>query len=221
MFFSVDVTCSGVPTIQWTFMSAAVSRTIGTWQPGVYGNITTDYSSRVQICDNGSMGLSNLRLQDSGFYVITVTDAAGSSKELGFVLKVNGEEIRYTILHTVAYLLSNSSSIKSGFKTVSNIKWPNSWLILGLLCVCCAEVLYEDLQYLSVSALALACLAGLLMLSMWLLDKTYRTIVAWRRRKQMPGKLSCICCMFIITSHNKSVFKNATLLDLENKPKIK
>ncbi|XP_028276243.1 V-set and transmembrane domain-containing protein 5 [Parambassis ranga] len=137
VFFSVDVTCSGVPDIQWTFMSAAVSRTIGTWQPGVYANITTDYSSRVQLCNNGSMGLSNLRLQDSGYYVITVTDAAGSSKELGFVLKVN-------------------------------------------------EVLYEDLQYLSVSALALACLAGLLMLSMWLLDKTYRTIAAWRRRKQVP-----------------------------------
>jgi len=49
-------------------------------------------------------------------------------------------------------------------------------------------VLYEDLQYLSVSALALACLAGLLMLVMWLLDKAYRKIVAWRRRKQMPGK---------------------------------
>ncbi|XP_068441694.1 V-set and transmembrane domain-containing protein 5 [Clinocottus analis] len=137
VFFSVDVTCSGVPTIQWTFMSGAVSRAIGTWQPGVYTNITEDYGSRVQPFDNGSMGLSDLRLQDAGFYVVTVTERAGSSKDTGFVLKVN-------------------------------------------------EVLYEDLQYLSVSALALACFAGLLMLTMWLLDKAYRKIVAWRRRKQMP-----------------------------------
>ncbi|XP_037320638.1 V-set and transmembrane domain-containing protein 5 isoform X2 [Pungitius pungitius] len=137
VFFSVDVTSSGVHTIQWTFMSGAVSRTIGTWQPGVYTNITVDYLSRVQAFDNGSMGLSDLRLQDAGFYVVTVTESAGSSKDAGFVLKVN-------------------------------------------------EVLYEDLQYLAVSALVLACLAGLLMLAMWLLDKAYRKIVAWRRRKQMP-----------------------------------
>uniref|UniRef100_A0A3P8TJX4 Immunoglobulin domain-containing protein n=1 Tax=Amphiprion percula TaxID=161767 RepID=A0A3P8TJX4_AMPPE len=137
VFFSVDVASSGIPTIQWTFMSGAVSRTIGTWQPGVSTNITEDYSSRVQPYDNGSMGLSDLRLQDAGYYVVTVTEAAGSSKDAGFVLKVN-------------------------------------------------EVLYEDLQYLSVSALALACLAGLLMLAMWLLDKAYRRIVAWRRRRKIP-----------------------------------
>uniref|UniRef100_G3PIQ4 Immunoglobulin subtype domain-containing protein n=1 Tax=Gasterosteus aculeatus aculeatus TaxID=481459 RepID=G3PIQ4_GASAC len=137
VFFSVDVTCNGVHTIQWTFMSGAVSRTIGTWQPGVYTNITVDYLSRVQSFDNGSMGLSDLRLQDAGYYVVTVAERGGSSQDAGFVLKVN-------------------------------------------------EVLYEDLQYLAVSALALACLAGLLMLAMWLLDRAYRKIVAWRRRKQMP-----------------------------------
>eukprot|EP00064_Thunnus_orientalis_P022718 superscaffoldBa00007919_g22933 len=137
VFFSVDITSNEIPTIQWTFMSGAVSRTIGTWQPGVYTNITVDYSSRVQAYENGSMGLSDLRLQDAGFYVVTVTELSGSSKDSGFVLKVN-------------------------------------------------EVLYEDLQYLSVSALLLACLAGLLMLAMWLLDKAYRKIMAWRRRKQMP-----------------------------------
>lgn len=47
------------------------------------------------------------------------------------------------------------------------------------------EVLYEDLQYLSVSALALACVAALLMLTMWLLDKLYGRIVAWKRSKRM------------------------------------
>lgn len=51
-----------------------------------------------------------------------------------------------------------------------------------------AEVLYEDLQYLSVSAVALAGIAGLLMLAMWLLDKAYKRIVAWRRKKQLEGK---------------------------------
>lgn len=49
-------------------------------------------------------------------------------------------------------------------------------------------MLYEDLQYLSVSAVALAGIAGLLMLTMWLLDKVYRKIVAWRQKKQMQGK---------------------------------
>ncbi|XP_034722494.1 V-set and transmembrane domain-containing protein 5 [Etheostoma cragini] len=137
VFFSVDVTCLGIPTIQWTFISGAVSHTIGTWQPGVYTNMSVDYNSRVQSFKNGSMGLSDLRLQDAGFYVVTVTDPAGSSKDAGFVLKVN-------------------------------------------------EVLYEDLQYLSVSALALAFVAFLLMLATWLLDKAYRKIVAWRRRKEMP-----------------------------------
>ncbi|TNN01553.1 hypothetical protein fugu_010935 [Takifugu bimaculatus] len=136
VFLSVDVKCLCVPTIQWTFMSGLVSRTIGTWQPGVYTNITVDYSSRVQAYDNGSMGLMDLRLQDAGYYVITVTDMTGSSRDMGLVLKVN-------------------------------------------------EVLYEDLQYLSVSAVALAGIAGLLMLVMWLLDKVYRRIVAWRQKKQM------------------------------------
>uniref|UniRef100_A0AAQ5YX17 Immunoglobulin domain-containing protein n=1 Tax=Amphiprion ocellaris TaxID=80972 RepID=A0AAQ5YX17_AMPOC len=93
VFFSVDVASSGIPTIQWTFMSGAVSRTIGTWQPGVSTNITEDYSSRVQPYDNGSMGLSDLRLQDAGYYVVTVTEAAGSSKDAGFVLKVNENDV--------------------------------------------------------------------------------------------------------------------------------
>ncbi|XP_029943307.1 V-set and transmembrane domain-containing protein 5 [Salarias fasciatus] len=137
VFFSVDATCPGTPTIRWTFMSGAVSRLIGTWRPGASANITDDYGGRVRAYDNGSMGLSDLRLQDAGFYVVTVSEAAGSSKDVGFVLKVN-------------------------------------------------EVLYEDLQYLSVSAVALAGLAGLLMLAMWLLDKLHRKIAAWRRRKQMP-----------------------------------
>lgn len=91
VFFSVDVECVGVPTIHWTFMSGLVSRAIGTWRPGGYPNITADYSSRVQPCDNGSMGLGDLRLQDAGYYVVTVTDGMGNSRDAGLVLKVNGE----------------------------------------------------------------------------------------------------------------------------------
>lgn len=49
-------------------------------------------------------------------------------------------------------------------------------------------MLYEDLQYLSVSAVGLAGVAGLLMLSMWLLDKVYWRVVAWRKKRQMQGK---------------------------------
>lgn len=90
VFFSVDVTCSGAPTIRWTFLSGPVSRTVGTWQPGVYSNITADYSGRVQPCDNGSMGLTDLRLRDAGYYVVTVTDVTGSSRDAGLVLQVNG-----------------------------------------------------------------------------------------------------------------------------------
>lgn len=65
-----------------------------------YTNITVDYSSRVQPYSNGSMGLSDLRLQDGGFYVVTVTEATGNSKDFGFVLKVNGESGWQVIMET-------------------------------------------------------------------------------------------------------------------------
>ncbi|XP_020781465.2 V-set and transmembrane domain-containing protein 5 [Boleophthalmus pectinirostris] len=135
--FSVAVECNGAPTLRWSFMSGSVSRDIGTWQPGNFTNITADYSDRAQAFANGSMLLSNLRVQDAGFYVLTVTEGGGSSRDVGFVLKVT-------------------------------------------------EVLYEDLQYLSVSALALGCVAALLMFCMWLLDRLYHRVRAWRCRKRMP-----------------------------------
>uniref|UniRef100_A0A3P9LGQ8 Immunoglobulin V-set domain-containing protein n=1 Tax=Oryzias latipes TaxID=8090 RepID=A0A3P9LGQ8_ORYLA len=137
--FSVDVSSTGVPTVQWTFMSGAESRFIGTWQPGGDTNLTADYSSRVKAYENGSMVLLDLRLQDTGFYLLTVTEEAGSSKDVGFVLKVN-------------------------------------------------EVLYEDLQYLSITALALGVVAALLMLVTWLLHKACMKVKAWRHRRRMPEK---------------------------------
>lgn len=57
-------------------------------------------------------------------------------------------------------------------------------LYMGCFLLLPPEVLYEDLQYLSVSALALAAVAALLMLTMWLLNKLYDKILAWRRSKQ-------------------------------------
>ncbi|KAI1893979.1 hypothetical protein AGOR_G00129230 [Albula goreensis] len=48
------------------------------------------------------------------------------------------------------------------------------------------EVLYEDLQYLSVFATVLGAIAGFLMLSMWLLDKVYRRVKVWRQTRRMP-----------------------------------
>ncbi|XP_070987664.1 V-set and transmembrane domain-containing protein 5 [Oncorhynchus clarkii lewisi] len=137
VLFSVDISCVGIPTVQWTFMSGRVSRDIGAWQPGGFTNVSEDYMDRILTYTNGSMGLSDLRIQDTGFYVITVTELSGSSKDAGFVLNVE-------------------------------------------------EVLYEDLQYLAVFAVVLASLAGFLMVSMWLMDKAYSQINAWRQRRQMP-----------------------------------
>ncbi|XP_054884769.1 V-set and transmembrane domain-containing protein 5 [Poeciliopsis prolifica] len=137
VFFSVEVTSSAVPTIRWSFMSGAVSRSIGAWRPGGFANVSQEYSHRVTACDNGSLLLSDLRLQDTGYYVVTAEDPAGNSRDLGFVLKVN-------------------------------------------------EVLYEDLQYLSVTALALMVAAALLMGAMWLLHQGSRKLGAWRRQRQMP-----------------------------------
>uniref|UniRef100_A0AAY5KUQ8 Immunoglobulin subtype domain-containing protein n=1 Tax=Esox lucius TaxID=8010 RepID=A0AAY5KUQ8_ESOLU len=137
VLFSVDISCLGIPTIQWTFMSGMVSRDISSWQPGGLTNISEEYTDRVHTYSNGSMGLSDLRVQDAGFYVIRVSELSGSSRDAGFVLTVE-------------------------------------------------EILYEDLQYLSVFTLVLAFLAGFLMLSMWLMDNAYRRLKAWNGRRQMP-----------------------------------
>jgi hypothetical protein len=72
-------------------MSGRVSRDIGVWQPGGFTNVSEDYMDRILTYTNGSMGLSDLRIQDTGFYVITVTEMSGSSKDAGFVLNVEGE----------------------------------------------------------------------------------------------------------------------------------
>ncbi|KAJ8410878.1 hypothetical protein AAFF_G00188350 [Aldrovandia affinis] len=134
VLISVGFECRGTPTIQWAFMSARGRRDIAVWQPGVYSNISEYYEDRLQTHTNGSITLSDLRLPDSGVYVVTVSDSTGSSKDATIILKVT-------------------------------------------------EVLYEDLQYLSVFATVLGAMAGFLMISMWLLDKVYRRVKAWQQTR--------------------------------------
>ncbi|KAK7882131.1 hypothetical protein WMY93_028305 [Mugilogobius chulae] len=135
--FSVEVLCDADYTLHWSFMSGSVSRAIGSWSAsGNFTNITADYRGRVRAFENGSMGLCDLRIQDSGFYVLTVTRGAETAE-------------------------TSASSSES-------------------------QVLYEDLQYLSISALALGCVVALLMFTMWLMDKLYRRLKAWTRRKRLP-----------------------------------
>lgn len=94
VFFTVDVHCYGTPAILWTFTSWSSSRTVASWQQGVYTNVSADYSGRVQMHLNGSLMLLELRLQDAGVYVLTVTEDGGSSKDAVLLLKVKGQQLQ-------------------------------------------------------------------------------------------------------------------------------
>lgn len=91
VFFSVDVRCSDTPAVLWTFTSGLFSRTVASWQQGAYTNVSSDYSGRVQTHPNGSLMLLDLRLQDAGIYLLTVTEDSGSSKDAALFLKVKGQ----------------------------------------------------------------------------------------------------------------------------------
>lgn len=92
VFFSVDVQCSGVPTILWTFTSERSVRTVATWQQGApQANVSSDYSGRVVAHANGSLTLLDLRLQDAGVYLLTASDHSGSTKDAAVLLKVKGQ----------------------------------------------------------------------------------------------------------------------------------
>ncbi|ROL53194.1 V-set and transmembrane domain-containing protein 5 [Anabarilius grahami] len=86
--FSVDITCIGAPTIRWMFSSVNRQQSIAAWVLGGSANVTQMYEGRVQTHPNGSLTISNLRLQDSGYYIVTVTEMSGSSKDMGLVLTV-------------------------------------------------------------------------------------------------------------------------------------
>lgn len=47
--------------------------------------------TRVTVYPNGSLTISQLQLQDSGYHIITVTEPSGNSKDAGVQLNVTGE----------------------------------------------------------------------------------------------------------------------------------
>ncbi|XP_030634579.1 V-set and transmembrane domain-containing protein 5 [Chanos chanos] len=137
VLFSVDIACTGIPTIGWTFTSESEQRNVVSWKHGGIVNISEFYQERVHTFSNGSFILSDVKLQDTGYYIISVTEPSGNSRDAGLVLHVT-------------------------------------------------EVIYEDVQYLAVSALALGAVAGTLMLSMWLLNKLYHYVISLRKRGRIP-----------------------------------
>ncbi|XP_078077560.1 V-set and transmembrane domain-containing protein 5 [Mustelus asterias] len=86
---SMEYRCNGVPTIGWKQLSAWGMKDIITWEPDNYQNISESYENRIQEFRNGSIQLSNVQLYDAGFYVVTVTDKVGSSKDGVIVLNIN------------------------------------------------------------------------------------------------------------------------------------
>lgn len=89
--FSVEMKCIGIPTIQWMFSAISKQQRIAAWIPGGSVNVTQLYEGRVQAHPNGSLTISHLQLQDSGYYIITVTEPSGNSKDAGVLLNVTGE----------------------------------------------------------------------------------------------------------------------------------
>lgn len=131
VLLSAEVSSAGLAVISWRAATATGIHPIVTWQPGAPPNVSSGYESRVQTYPNGSLSLSQLGLRDAGYYIVTVTEASGNSKEAGLLLAVT-------------------------------------------------EVHYEDLQYLAVFLLVLAAISGSLMVSMWLLERLYRS---WQHKR--------------------------------------
>ncbi|XP_026138829.1 V-set and transmembrane domain-containing protein 5 [Carassius auratus] len=102
--FSVDITCTGTPEIRWMFSSVSRQQSIAAWMLGCTANVTEMYEGRVQTHPNGSLTITDLRLQDSGYYTITVTEPSGSSKDVCMVLTVTEvlyEDIQYFIVFII------------------------------------------------------------------------------------------------------------------------
>ncbi len=95
--FSVDITYTGTPAIRWMFNSVSRQQSIAAWMLGGSANVTQMYEGRVQTHPNGSLTITDLRLQDSGHYTITVTEASGNSKDVCMVLSVTGEHACFDI----------------------------------------------------------------------------------------------------------------------------
>ncbi|KAM5181268.1 V-set and transmembrane domain-containing protein 5 [Mantella aurantiaca] len=104
VLLSVDYTCNGTPWIQWQFMSSWKSQCIIEWKMNSYVNISSGYSGRVLNYDNGSIQLLNVEVRDSGFYMITLSDDIGNSKQSTIILNVH--EIRYEEFYFVAVFIA-------------------------------------------------------------------------------------------------------------------
>ncbi|KAG7470889.1 hypothetical protein MATL_G00118680 [Megalops atlanticus] len=116
VLISVDFECHGTPTIKWAFMSARERRDIVVWQPGLSANISEYYEDRLETHTNGSITLLDLRLTDSGYYVVTVSEQTGSSKDAAVILKV--KEVLYEDLQYLAVFATVLGAI-AGFLMVS------------------------------------------------------------------------------------------------------
>ncbi|XP_043115698.1 V-set and transmembrane domain-containing protein 5 isoform X2 [Puntigrus tetrazona] len=102
--FSVDITCTGTPGITWMFRSVSRQHSIAAWTFGGPANVTEMYEGRVQTHPNGSLTVGDLRLHDSGYYTLTVTEASGSSKDACMLLSVTEvlyEDIQYFIVFII------------------------------------------------------------------------------------------------------------------------
>ncbi|MBN3304019.1 VSTM5 protein, partial [Amia calva] len=88
VLFSTQYWFQGTPTIHWRFMSLWRTQDIAVWQPDVYENISEPYKDRLYTYYNGSIMLLDVGVKDSGFYVMTVTEPSGISKDSIIILKV-------------------------------------------------------------------------------------------------------------------------------------
>ncbi|XP_033867759.2 V-set and transmembrane domain-containing protein 5-like isoform X2 [Acipenser ruthenus] len=109
---SVEYLCQGTPTIQWSVLSIWKIQNIVVWEPKKQPNISESYKDRLCTYSNGSIQILNLRENDSGYYVVTVTDHFGTSKDAAIFLKVDVHI--YEDLHFVAVILTVLVAI-SGF----------------------------------------------------------------------------------------------------------
>ncbi|KAJ8256730.1 hypothetical protein COCON_G00188820 [Conger conger] len=116
VLISVGIACSETPTIEWTFMSSSSRRDVAVWQPGVHSNISEYYEDRLKTHNNGSITLLDLRLADSGVYILTVSEPTGHSKGSTIILKVT--EVLYEDLQYLAVFVTVLGGI-AGFLMLS------------------------------------------------------------------------------------------------------
>ncbi|XP_075707595.1 V-set and transmembrane domain-containing protein 5 [Rhinoderma darwinii] len=104
VLLSVEYTSNGTAWIQWQYLSSWKSQCIIEWKVNSYVNISASYSGRVQKFQNGSIQLQNVEVRDTGFYMITVSDDFGSTKQSTIILNVH--EIRYEEFYFVAVFIA-------------------------------------------------------------------------------------------------------------------